>query len=63
MVNDSRQVYGNQMDELKQDNTRLKAELKKLNDDKNRLEEESKEQQKEYLGLLQDKEKELESIN
>ena len=51
------------MDELKQDNTRLKAELKKLNDDKNRLEEESKEQQKEYLGLLQDKEKELESIN
>jgi cell division protein FtsB len=32
------------MDELKQDNTRLKAELKKLNDDKNRLEEESKEQ-------------------
>ena len=34
MVSDSRKLYGNQMDDLKKENARLKDEIKKLTDEK-----------------------------
>ena len=34
MVSDSRKSYGNQMDDLKKENARLKDEIKKLTDEK-----------------------------